>query len=216
MELMGVVAVRQLQCHNKNKKSRVHEHSLSNIWCNKHAWGTKVEFTFDFLLRICRKKDRFLVQTTMVANPKTTMYSHPRTKAERRFNVLTKAADIQKRRAIYQRKTVWFPLKPVSAVVEPVEMDDEEDSTTDDEDTTTRTGPPPASREVCPLVHAGSRRASRRFNVLTKASVAKARMGKPGHGAKTGWFPLNTASSVVIFSLPDERSSLAEHTGVHR
>jgi hypothetical protein len=135
---------------------------------------------------------------------------------DRRLDVLTKAADIQKRRAIYQRKTVWFPLKPVSAVVEPVEMDDEEDSTTDDEDTTTRTGPPPATREVCPLVHVGSRRASRRFNVLTKASVAKARMGKPGHGAKTGWFPLNTASNVVIFSLPDERSSLAEHTGVHR
>jgi hypothetical protein len=136
----------------------------------------------------------------------TTMYSHPRTKAERRFNVLTKAVDIQKRRTVYQRKTVWFPLKPVSAVVEPAEMDDEEDSTIDDEDTTTRrTRPPPATREVHPLVsHVGSRRASRRFNVLTKASVAKARMGQPGRGAQTAWFTLNTASNAVVFSLPDQ------------
>jgi hypothetical protein len=144
----------------------------------------------------------------MVATSMTTMmYSHPRTKAERRFNVLTKAADIQKRRAVYQRKTVWFPLKPVSAVVdEPAEMDDEEDSTIDDEDTTRRTRPPPAMREVHPLVHVhvGSRRASRRFNVLTKASVAKTRMGKPGRGAQTQWFPLNTASNAVVFSLPEQ------------
>jgi hypothetical protein len=71
----------------------------------------------------------------------TTPIMFPRTKAARRFNVLTKASEIQKRGAIHKRKTVWFPLHPVVSVHEPVPVPVpvpvDEDTTTNRPATTT-------------------------------------------------------------------------------
>jgi hypothetical protein len=183
-----------------------------------------------------RKKTETQQQAMVTATSQTTMMSKytypPRTKAARRFNVLTKAADIQKRRAIHQRKTVWFPLNPVSLVViakRAVQDDDGgaqgDTATTEpfcdvqDDDvfrTTVWTRPPsPATHEVYPMARVESRRrALRRFNVLTKSSIAKARMGIPAVARRDNFiskttvyeFPLDPLNDVMIFSRQEERA----------
>jgi hypothetical protein len=151
----------------------------------------------------------------MVATSQTTYPpTATRTKAARRFNVLTKPSEIQKRMAIHKRKTVWFPLIPVTAeaVVEQVPVEEDYVSSpiaVDNDAEMNGTGPPPpppATHELYPVPRKGQR-AKRRFNVLTKPSVAKARRGKPAVVAaangddshKTAWFPQNPISEMMIF-----------------
>jgi hypothetical protein len=186
-----------------------------------------------------RKETETQQQAMVTATSQTTMLSKytcpPQTKAARRFNVLTKAAEIQKRRAIHQRKTVWFPLNPVSVVViakhavQDVHGGAQGDTATtgpfcdvQDDDvfwTTTWTWPPPpATHEVYPMARVvGRKRAWRRFNVLTIPSVAKARMGIPTAARRDSFrskttvcqFPLD--NDVTIFSRQEERA-IAIHT----
>jgi hypothetical protein len=164
----------------------------------------------DPMLHIYRKRPK----NNMVATPqKTYSCPPPRTKAPRRFNVLTKPSKILKRTAIHKRRTVWFPLNPVSAVavVEPVPVDDDtipRPLCSVDEAGTTISRPPPTIQEIYPVVRKG--RAKRRFNVLTKASVARARMGQPANHSNTAWFPLNPVSDVVIFSPPPQQTLAGE------
>jgi hypothetical protein len=167
------------------------------------------------MLHICRKRPKNnMVSAT---SQKTYRYScpPPRTKAPRRFNVLTKPSEIQKRTATHKRSTVWFPLNPVStvAVVEPVPVDDDtipRHLCSVDEAGTTISRPTPTTHEIYPVVRQG--RAKRRFNVLTKASVARARMGQPANHSNTTWFPLNPVSDVVIFSPSPEQTLAGECT----